>query len=902
MAPIKTYKPGKNKSVVKDNPISNRKNTIKIKDLKITESIERAILSCDSLHVSTEDTFDKLLRSYREKQSEDPTNKYEKSVSNNEICEVMSNSELNKKPNLIYISTPNVFNRNEVVDNSISSSILSPISSKPFLKPRYTRHGVKEQFQQFENIKCKKFDSQSIIVIDDSEISGVISKELQNDSEKCSVNLSQMDVEKSKSEYTLSKDVFSSDVIRNESTQENMSLDKPKIVQSASNSLLIDLSSTNESISTRSKSKNAISTRKSEPTHLYFLRSSSKSSHIASSNSRSNSNKSSQDSSRSVSPHSYFLRSKSPSNFNESEKSSSNLMTSQNSSNSSNKYLQLNTNSVESTSSSTNPSKTINETDNMLRNKKEPVVNLTQNDFEKMLSLIELTKAKSNSKKLSSKASSSKSTSPSPINSVALCDEKDEESNKIGKDCSLFDANMKEAIVNLTLLDEKPLILKPGKQWRRSLVNQTRGANQRRRLANFTIINEGLDESLQVITISPESSIRVEDQEDFEAVFQRTVNLQDDDTKGSFNRNAEELGKEKGFKFGQERQSFIGYRKDLSAKEIVLKKCEQNEVLDFQECYPESSLKNCHKIAEGLYGEVFLLKKSPKEVSVLKVIPIEGSYLVNGEPQKKFAEVLSELTIQSELSSLRDDEKNQTETFSRLKKISCVRGQYPPRLIELWELFQETYGTENDHPNIFEKNQIFIVLELENAGRDLESFVFYNAKQSWSVFKQIVCGLAVAENSLEFEHRDLHWGNVLISFKEPKGCERYLYNGDEILVENKGVKATIIDYTMSRIKKNGICMFNDLKCDLDLFKGEGDYQFEIYRLMKKSNGDNWEMFDSYSNVLWLHYILGKLIKGVHYRSEKTRVHFNGINAMKELHKVLLNYKNVKELVNDVIKF
>jgi len=47
--------------------------------------------------------------------------------------------------------------------------------------------------------------------------------------------------------------------------------------------------------------------------------------------------------------------------------------------------------------------------------------------------------------------------------------------------------------------------------------------------------------------------------------------------------------------------------------------------------------------------------------------------------------------------------------------------------------------------------------------------------------------LAIAEKALEFEHRDLHWGNVLISrTKEP-----YIYynlEGREVKFPSKGVK------------------------------------------------------------------------------------------------------------------
>ena len=53
-----------------------------------------------------------------------------------------------------------------------------------------------------------------------------------------------------------------------------------------------------------------------------------------------------------------------------------------------------------------------------------------------------------------------------------------------------------------------------------------------------------------------------------------------------------------------------------------------------------------------------------------------------------------------------------------------------------------------------------------------------------------------------------------------------------------------------------------LACGVD--KG-GDYQFDVYRMMKKENSDKWEEFNPKSNILWLHYVLDKMIKEVYYK-------------------------------------
>lgn len=47
------------------------------------------------------------------------------------------------------------------------------------------------------------------------------------------------------------------------------------------------------------------------------------------------------------------------------------------------------------------------------------------------------------------------------------------------------------------------------------------------------------------------------------------------------------------------------------------------------------------KIGEGVYGEVF---QSPKG-NVVKIFPVDGENLVNGEKQMKFGEVYPEVFV-----------------------------------------------------------------------------------------------------------------------------------------------------------------------------------------------------------------------------------------------------------------
>lgn len=195
---------------------------------------------------------------------------------------------------------------------------------------------------------------------------------------------------------------------------------------------------------------------------------------------------------------------------------------------------------------------------------------------------------------------------------------------------------------------------------------------------------------------------------------------------------------------------FIDGTNQVSVRDTVLRYCDQTEPLRFADVYSERVLRQCRKVGEGVYSEVFMYRQLPVDAAnandsvaiegkaiVLKVIPIEGALIVNGEVQKKFDEILSEIIISKELSDLRYDGRNKTNGFVNVERVRCVKGRYPSYLVDLWDLYNDNHGSDNDHPEVFDDEQLFIVLELENAGQDLEAFNFNNAVQGHAAFLQV---------------------------------------------------------------------------------------------------------------------------------------------------------------------
>ncbi|KAM8879310.1 uncharacterized protein haspin [Spinachia spinachia] len=305
---------------------------------------------------------------------------------------------------------------------------------------------------------------------------------------------------------------------------------------------------------------------------------------------------------------------------------------------------------------------------------------------------------------------------------------------------------------------------------------------------------------------------------------------------------------------------------DLSDAEKVCAECGQPGPLPWEQCIAPRRMTQCVKIGEGTFGEVFSTSNASGDTVALKVIPLEGSEKVNGEDQKTFGEILHEIIISKELSSLKEKQQNKTHGFIGLNDLHCVQGCYPPHFLSAWDAFDQKKGSENDRPDFFQTDQLFLILEFEFGGVDLENSngTLRSLLVAKSILHQVTAALAVAEEELHFEHRDLHWGNVLVKPTKQK-LGSFFLKGAAHSMETKGVLVRIIDYSLSRLEIDDLTVSCDISNDEELFVGQGDYQFDIYRLMRQENGNNWSDYHPHTNVLWLRYLCSKLLS-MKYRS------------------------------------
>ncbi|KAI5840035.1 hypothetical protein DFP73DRAFT_469357, partial [Morchella snyderi] len=279
--------------------------------------------------------------------------------------------------------------------------------------------------------------------------------------------------------------------------------------------------------------------------------------------------------------------------------------------------------------------------------------------------------------------------------------------------------------------------------------------------------------------------------------------------------------------------------------EELLGLCTAPTVLDFTEHI--TALQSTHtitKLGEASYSEVFLSTPlTTTAPTVLKIIPFAAA------DQCTLTAILQEVSITRTMAAHRG--------FIGFRGAHVCRGVFPDALMRCWDDFEERRGSENERPEFYGAGQWWAVIALEMGGVDLEHFALRGWREALHVFWQVAEALAAGEER-EFEHRDLHYGNIVIQ-RRP----------------TSGLKVSLIDYTLSRAlcppttpASKPRAHFAALD-DPALFSGKGDYQFDIYRFMRThlSSGEeeqeghiNWDVYAPRTNVFWLHYLACVLLR------------------------------------------
>jgi serine/threonine-protein kinase haspin len=296
------------------------------------------------------------------------------------------------------------------------------------------------------------------------------------------------------------------------------------------------------------------------------------------------------------------------------------------------------------------------------------------------------------------------------------------------------------------------------------------------------------------------------------------------------------------------------------------------------------------KVGEGSFGEAY----RTGDGAVVKVVPF-----VAGDPPppsppasaadvKTAADVAAEAEVGLALTSLADDDgEHATAGFAATRAVAVCRGAYSPTLAAEWRAWRETHISHNADPSACPPDQLHAIFVCADGGADLEAASVPSEAAALSILAQATLALAAAERAACFEHRDLHWGNVLVrevADGVPPPSAR-VDGRAHVVSAHAGVRVSLIDFTLARIAGEGAgsAAWADLDADPAIFEGaKGDLQADTYRRMRKAvhkaaaaagdaGGDPWRHHVPSTNALWLAYLAGVLVEGKAYGASDAHV-------------------------------
>jgi len=315
------------------------------------------------------------------------------------------------------------------------------------------------------------------------------------------------------------------------------------------------------------------------------------------------------------------------------------------------------------------------------------------------------------------------------------------------------------------------------------------------------------------------------------------------------------------------------------------------------------------KIAEASFSEVYRLHLkanlsdfSVHDESVFKVIPLRPPEITLPTDKRKRQAAMKRQANMSHPSAVSNEVKllhrmSNIPGFTNFRDVRVVQGRPPRMFVEAFKSFNTEQKARKKDVSLlpdptkrtsYAEEQLWAVIEMQDAGSDLEQYIETGQCTSiwkiWDIFWQVTITLAKGEEGAEFEHRDLHLGNICIrenSSELPDWDQKRKLNFENL-------ETNVIDYTISRARlADDSVAYHDLAADHSLFEADGtvEYQYDIYRYMRgavlmedpyaeadgssealPSKNRSWQQYHPVTNLIWQHFVLFKLLEQVSWPS------------------------------------
>jgi serine/threonine-protein kinase haspin len=324
------------------------------------------------------------------------------------------------------------------------------------------------------------------------------------------------------------------------------------------------------------------------------------------------------------------------------------------------------------------------------------------------------------------------------------------------------------------------------------------------------------------------------------------------------------------------------------------------------------------KIAEAGFGEVYQISisdpddpGSPEE-SVFKILPLRRQ-AVDARTRSKWTKEQKEMYEREmkEHTTLKDATSeikilmnlSPIVGFVDFKELHVLRGRSNSYWSSIYQSFQASQSEKSAFPDPMDANgwaddQLFLAIEMVYAGEPLSKLLkqMTTVWSVWDIMWGVLLAIGRAEEHFEFEHRDLHVGNICLKPLDATHTDGVDWPNMQVQDYTRDLnftdlEVTILDYGLSRIRLPDAKRGQDViytKLEEDIFRGDESEsrQYAMYRHMKnvmyfdEPNADyearadevaksrrNWRGFHPLTTAVWLCFLVEKLAANIKWPSE-----------------------------------
>lgn len=288
-------------------------------------------------------------------------------------------------------------------------------------------------------------------------------------------------------------------------------------------------------------------------------------------------------------------------------------------------------------------------------------------------------------------------------------------------------------------------------------------------------------------------------------------------------------------------------------------------------CYDTDNLVH---IGSGSYADVFR-QNSHRRPTIFKIIRLLPEFLLDRpKPSStgratKYIDAYNEIQISLALSKLNTGKNgNHCQMFPIAHRgLLVTHGLELPKYLKLHSEENGVETVKGENPYFLNIPQESIILVMEDCGQPMRELIdSLHPFALLSIVKQVITGFAVAEAAFEFEHRDLHSGNILLQQCSDKFIN-YKLRYNTIRVPSWGYRVKMIDTTFSRIRNSNRneskVYYTDLSHLFENFTENANdpkMQDRCYEDMSKLIHRKWQNFFPKTNLIWTKYVIHKLLR------------------------------------------